>query len=189
VRPARSQRRNRSGPGRSGCRRRPGFGSDGTGRVGRWLPLAVPVTPMSYRQEEAAREILSLHPCPARCGARHRCELCGFGRCRARSSWRALFTASRTGLSSPPGPLADPRQTSPMVGARQGGVSSVALRAPSDTPPCRIIGGPAAPKPRSSRPRTIPRRQPPLRLAANYRHFLTAIDNGWPTFLQGQPGD
>ena len=30
--------------------------------------------------------------------------------------------------------------------------------------------------PDSSRPRTIPRRQPPLRLAANYRHFLTAID-------------
>ena len=44
------------------------------------------------------------------------------------------------------GPLADPRQTSPMVGARQGGVSSVALRAPSDTPPCRNIGGPATPK-------------------------------------------
>ena len=43
-------------------------------------------------------------------------------------------------------PLADQRQTSPMVGARQGGVSSVALRAPSDTPPCRIIGGPATPK-------------------------------------------
>jgi hypothetical protein len=44
-------------------------------------------------------------------------------------------------------PLADQRQTSPMVGARQGGVSSVALRAPSDTPPCRNIGGPDALKP------------------------------------------
>lgn len=41
-------------------------------------------------------------------------------------------------------PLADQRQTSPMVGARQWGVSSVARRAPSDTPHCRNIGGPAA---------------------------------------------
>jgi len=47
------------------------------------------------------RGILSLHPCRARCGARHRCELGGLGRCRARSSWRVLFTASRTPLSSP----------------------------------------------------------------------------------------
>ncbi len=44
-------------------------------------------------------------------------------------------------------PLADQRQAPQRVGARQGGVSPVALRAPSDTPPCRIVRGQAAPKP------------------------------------------
>ena len=38
---------------------------------------------------------------PGTVWARHRCELGGFGRCRARSSWRDLFTASPTHLSSP----------------------------------------------------------------------------------------
>jgi hypothetical protein len=46
-------------------------------------------------------------------------------------------------------PFADERQASPMAGARQGGVSEGARRATGDTPPCRIIGDPAAPKPQS----------------------------------------
>jgi hypothetical protein len=43
--------------------------------------------------------------------------------------------------------------------------------------------------PDSSRPRTIPRRQPPLRLAANYRHFLTAIDSHNPPPHRNTPTD
>jgi hypothetical protein len=177
VRPARSQRRNRSGPGRSGCRRRPGCGSDGTRRVGRWLPLAVPVTPMSYRQEEAAREILSLHPCSARCGARYRCELCGSGRCRARSSWRALFTALRTALSSPSGSLDRSEPNFPdgrrAAGGRVFSRPSGSFRH-APLPQHRRLSRPQNPD--LSRPLTIPRRQLPLPLAANYRQFLTTID-------------
>jgi hypothetical protein len=178
VRPARSQRRNRSGPGRSGCRRRPGCGSDGTRRVGRWLPLAVPVTPMSYRQEEAAREILSLHPCSARCGARYRCELCGSGRCRARSSWRALFTALRTALSSPSGSLGRSAPNFPdgrrAAGGRVFSRPSGSFRH-APLPQHRRPRRPQTPD--LSRPLTIPRRQLPLPLAANYRQFLTTIDS------------
>ena len=45
-------------------------------------------------------------------------------------------------------PWPHPRQVSPMAAARQEGASPVALRAPSDAPSCRTIGGPTAPTPR-----------------------------------------
>jgi hypothetical protein len=150
------------------------------------FPLAVPVTPMSYRQGEAARGILSLHPCSARCGARHRCELCGFGRCRARSSWRALFTASRTGLSSPRGPLGRSAASFPSGRRAAGGRVSSRPSGSFRHAPLPHHRWPNRPQhPDSSRPRTIPRRQPPLRLAANYRHFLTAIDT-WSAEPRGE---
>jgi hypothetical protein len=134
---------------------------------------------MSYRQEEAAREILSLHPCSARCGARYRCELCGSGRCRARSSWRALFTALRTALSSPSGSLGRSAPNFPdgrrAAGGRVFSRPSGSFRH-APLPQHRRPRRPQTPD--LSRPLTIPRRQLPLPLAANYRQFLTTIDRG-----------
>jgi hypothetical protein len=75
-------------------------------------------------------------------------------------------------------PLADQRHTSPMVGARQGCVSSVALPQHRVAPPTR--------KPRFVSIWTIPRRQPPLRFAASYRRFLTATDTA-PTRRISKP--
>jgi hypothetical protein len=73
-------------------------------------------------------------------------------------------------------PLADQRQPPQMVGARQG----ACLQSPFGLLPTRPLPQhrrPSRPQnPDLSRPRTIPRQQPPLRLAANYRQFLTAID-------------
>ena len=123
------------------------------------------------------REILSLHPCPARCGARHRCGLCGFGRCRARSSWRALFTASRTGLSSPPGPLGRIRGRFPRWPPRG---RRARLQSPFGLLPTRPPAAPSVAQtpqnPHPSRPRTVPPRSHPPPLAASYRRFLTTID-------------
>jgi hypothetical protein len=133
---------------------------------------------MSYRQEDAAREILSLHPCPARCGARHRRGLCGFGRCRARSPWRVLFTASRAGLSSPPATLGRIRGRFPRWPPRG---RRARLQSPFGLLPTRPPAAPSVAQPprnpNPSRPWTIPPRSHPRPLAASYRRFLTTIDS------------
>ena len=126
------------------------------------------------------RPLVKYSPCtPAQHGVGHDigANFCGSGRCRARSSWRALFTASRTGLSSPPGPLGRIRGKLPQWSARGGGAclqSPFGLLPTRPLPQHRRLSRPQNPD--LSRPRTIPRQQPPLRLAANYRQFLTAID-------------
>jgi hypothetical protein len=53
---------------RRGCRRQPAYGSDRRGTSAQSVPSALPVTPTRYRQGHRDRGILSLHPCPARCG-------------------------------------------------------------------------------------------------------------------------
>ena len=89
-----AMRRNRSGHGRSGCTREPAPYSTHTGRIVPSIPSAYQVAPTRYRQGRPNRESLSLHPCPARCGALHRSGLDGLSRCRACSLRRRISTAS-----------------------------------------------------------------------------------------------
>ena len=88
---ARNPQRNKSALDHSDCKSAPEYDTAHTQRSVPSIPSAPYVTPIRYRQGHGLREILSPHPRTARCGARHRCELGGLGRCRACSSWQRPF--------------------------------------------------------------------------------------------------